>query len=133
MANNESMDGEDFPEEVEEPEDNTPQTAEEIISASLLSGSLTDVCDISVSMRSIDTEEELVKTFAAHGCTCEFGNQKSPCCKSFSADHYLLVRGALAEMEHDELDLLVMGQIMAHCFLSPSALSSSPAEKRYTT
>ena len=100
---------------MEEPEDNTPQTAEEIVSASLLSGSLTDVCDISVSMQSINTEEELVKTFAVHGCTCEFG---TPCCISFLADHYLMVHGALAEVE---ADLLVMGQIMAHCFLSSSA------------
>ena len=48
----------------------------------------------------------------------------------FSADHYLSVRGALIEMTHDELDLFVMEQIMANCFVSSSALSLT--ENRYT-
>lgn len=148
MANAESIEGEEGPPEdassleepeVDEPEDSSPQTAEEIVSASLLSGSLTDICDVSVTVRSIDSEEEeLVKVFADHGCKCEFGPHKSPCCKSFSADHYLSVRGAFMEMTHDELDLIIMGQITAHCFQSPSATSdsasTSPVEKkRYTT
>jgi hypothetical protein len=116
------MEGEEDPlEETDEPEDSTPQSAEEIVSASLSSGALTDICDVSVSMRSIDTaEEELVKTFADHGCTCVFGPHKSPCCKLFSEDHYLTVRGALTEMTHDELDLMVIGQIMAQYSPSPS-------------
>ena len=134
MANDDSVEGEeDLIEEADEPEDNNPQTAEEIVPANLLSGSLTDVCDVSVTMRSFDTEEEqLVKTFADHGCTCEFGPHKSPCCKLFSADHYLSVCGALIEMSHDELDLFVMGQIMANCFVSSLVPShhSSPTEKR---
>ena len=97
MANDESMEGvEDSLEEVDKLEESNPQSAEEIVSASLLSGSLTDVCDVLVTMRSIDTdEEELVKTFTDHGCTCVLGPHKSSCCKLFSADHYLSVRGAL--------------------------------------
>ena len=134
MASDEGMDGveEDPLEEIDELEESSPPSAEEIVSASLESGSLTDICDVSVTMRSIDTdEEELVKMFADHGCTCAFGPHKSPCCKQFSEDHYLAVRGALSEMTKDELDLMVMGQIMAHCSPSPSAPSpsTSPAEK----
>ena len=104
----------------------------EIVSANLESDSLTDICDVLATMRSIDTDdEELVKTFADHGCTCVFGPHKSPCCKQFSEDHYLAVRGPLSEITKDELDLMVMGQIMAHCSPSPSAPSpsTSPAEK----
>ena len=72
-----------------------------------------------------------MKTFADHGCTCVFGPHKSPYCKQFSEDHYLAVRAALSEMTKDEFDLMVMGQIMAHCSPSPSAPSpsTSPAGK----
>ena len=134
MANDEGMDGveEDPLEEIDELEESNPPSAEEIVSVSLESGSLTDICDVSVTMRSIDTdEEELVKTFADHGCMCVFGPHKSPCCKQFLEDHYLAVRGALSEMTKDELDLMAMGQIMDHCSPSPSAPSpsTSPAEK----
>ena len=97
--------------EVDEPEDSSPQTAEEIVSVSPLSGSLTDICHVSVTVHSNDSEEEeLVKAFADHGCKCEFGPHKSACCKSFLADHYLYDRGAFMEMTHDELDL-IMGLI----------------------
>ena len=133
VARDEGMDGVEDPlEETDELEESNPQSAKEIVSVSLSSGSLTDVCYVSVTMRPIDTdEEELVKTFADHGCTCVFGPHKSPCCKLFSEDHYLAVRGALSEMTKDELDLMVMGQIMAHCSPSPSAPSpsTSPAGK----
>ena len=61
-----------------------------------------------------------MKTFADSGCTCDLGPNKSPCCSSFTADHYLSLRCAFAEMTHDELDLFMMGQIMANCF-QPSA------------
>ena len=72
-----------------------------------------------------------MKTFADIGYTCEFGPHKSPSCKLFSADHY---GGVLVEITHDELDLFMMGQIMANCFVSFSAPShhSSPAENRGT-
>ena len=127
MASGESIEGVEDPlEETDEPEESNPQSAKEIVSASLVSGSLTDICDVSVTMRSIDAdEEELVKTFADHCCMCAFGPHKSPCCKLFSADHYLSICGALAEMTNNELDLMVMGQIMAQCFPSPSAPSHS--------
>ena len=135
MASDQGMDDdgvEDPLEEIDELEESNPQSAEEIVSTSFSSGSLTDVCDVSVTMRPIDTnEEELVKTFADHGCTCAFGPHKSPCCKLFSEYHYLAVCGALSKMTKDEFDLMVMGQIMAHCSPSPSAPSpsTSPAEK----
>ena len=56
---------EDFPEGEDEPEDDTVSpSAEEIVTARLLSGSLSDA-DVSVTMRPLDVEEEeSVKTFA---------------------------------------------------------------------
>ena len=131
--NSDSLEGENLLEEADEQEDTTPLSAEEIVDAVMLSGSLTDASDVSVVMRSIDTkEEELVTTYADHGCTCDLGPHKSPCCKLFSADHYLSHLCAFAEMTHNELDLFVMRQVMANCFQSPSVPgdSSSPAEQK---
>ena len=72
----------DEPEEQVEPD--TSQTAEEIVSSSLRSGALSDICDITVTMRDIDTkEEDLVKTFVQHGCGCDVSPKKSPCSRLF--------------------------------------------------
>ena len=117
---------EDLPEEEDEPEDDTVSpSAKEIVTASLLSGSLSDA-DVSVTMRPLDVEEEeSVKTFADRGCKCTLGHNKSPCCHLFSVDHYLSIRSSFAELSHDELDMMVMGQIMATCFHSSDQSSSS--------
>lgn len=101
------------------------------MSASLLSGALSDACDIEIQARPLDVEEEeLIKTFVDRGCSCDLGPNKTPCCKSFSVEHYLSLRCAFAEMTHDELDLIVMGQIMATCLPSSSADSSSVEKTR---
>lgn len=126
---------EDLLEEADEPDDTVPQSADEIVSASLLSGALSDVCDVSVTMRPLDIEEEeLAKTFADHGCKCTLGPNKSPCCQLFSVDHYLSLRCAFAELTHTELDMMVMGEIMSTCFHSPQASgqSSSPTADKMT-
>ena len=66
VASDEGMEGVEDPlKEIDELEESNLPSAKEIVSASLESGSLTDICDVSVTMRSIDTDEELVKTFAA--------------------------------------------------------------------
>ena len=110
--------------EEEEPQgldDAIPQTADEIVSASLLSGALSDACDIEIEVRPLDVEEEeLIKTFIDRGCSCDL----RPHSKSFSVDHYLSLRCAFAEMTHDELDMIVMGRHLPpllHCrqFRSP--------------
>ena len=52
MASDEGMGGvEDALEEIDEQEESNPLSAEEIVSASLGSGSLTDICKVSVTMR----------------------------------------------------------------------------------
>ena len=53
----------------------------------------------------------------------------------FPVEHYQSMRSTFTEMSHDELDLIVMGQIMAHCYQSATLQghhSSSP-EVRKTT
>ena len=51
MASDEGMDGVEDPlEETDELEESNPQSAKEIVSVSLSSGSLTDVCDVSITM-----------------------------------------------------------------------------------
>ena len=125
----------DEPEDGVEP-DSLP-TAEEIVSSSFQSGALSDICDITVTMRDVDTEEDdLVKTFVERGCGCDVGPKKSPCSRLFPADHFLSVRGAMAEMTHDELDMFIMGQIMASCFQSSTLQghhSTSPTERKITS
>ena len=126
---------EDLLAEEDEPDDTVPQSADEIVSASLLRGALSDACDISVTMCPLDIkEEDLVKTFADHGCKCTLGPNKSPCCRLFAVDHYLSLRCAFAELTHTELDMMVMGEIMSTCFHSPKASgqSSSPTAVKTT-
>ena len=78
----------DEPEDSVEP-DSLP-TAEEIVSSSFRSGELSDICDITVTLRDVDTEEEdMVNTFVERGCGCDVGPKKSPCSRLFPADHFL--------------------------------------------
>ena len=85
---------------------------------------------MSVTLRPLDTEEErLIREFARHGCSCDYGKDRSPCCKSFTEEHYLSLRCAFSEMTHDELDLFIMGQIMATCHQSPHSDSADKTEK----
>ena len=114
-----------------EPEDsdqeNTTQTADDIVSASLASGALSEVCDVTAVMRELDDKEsDLVKEFVSRGCSCDFGPRKTPCSMLFPLKHYQSLRATLTEMSHDELDLFVMGQIMAHCYQS-STLQATTA------
>ena len=63
MASDEGMDGVEDPiEEIHELEESNSPSAEEIVSVGLESGSLTDICNVSVTMRSIDTDEEELGT-----------------------------------------------------------------------
>ena len=68
-----------------EPEEDTAQRAETIVSASVESGALFEVCEVATSTRLIDDQEEdCVQEFAHRGCTCDKGPNKSHCCLLFS-------------------------------------------------
>ena len=53
----------------------------------------------------------------------------------FPVEHYQSLRATSAAMTHDELDLFIMGQVMAHCYQSTTLQghhSSSPEQRKGT-
>ena len=79
-----------------------------------------------------DQEERCIREFVDKGCGCDYGPNKSQCSLIFPADHYRGLRATFAELSHDELDLLVTGQIMAHTFQSAALVGhhSSNTERK---
>ncbi len=53
-------------------------------------------------------EAAKVSTFMNSGCDCH-----QSCYKLFTRSHYELIRNQCAELEHDTLDMVIMGQVMA--------------------
>ncbi len=79
--------------------------------------------DLSAEMRDVDVKEENIDKFVHDGCGCQLtGGQ--PCSSYFAADCYRSVRSQMAEMTHTKLDLVVMGQIMAHIHNTPNTSTS---------
>ena len=105
-------DDEDAEEEpVEEP------TAAEIVEAGVSRGQLDSDTTIPVDQRAVDeAEERLIQQFAQDSCKCDLGPNRSPCCTTITAEHFRSVRCQMLELTHDELELVVMGQVMAGCF-----------------
>ena len=51
-------------------EEETIQTADDVVSSSLASGALSEVCDVAAVMRELDnTESDLVKQFVSRRCS----------------------------------------------------------------
>ena len=91
-------------------------TAEEIVQAGVAGGQL-DVASVPIDQHELDVkEEQLIQAFVRDGCKCDLGPNHSPCSTSITVDHYRSVRCQMADLEHNELDLVVMGQVMAGCF-----------------
>ena len=109
----------DDPEE-EEPARADPTTVE-IMLAGVAQGQL-DVTTVPIDQRDLDvTEEQLVQEFVRDGCKCDLGPSRTPCSSSITVNHLQAVRCQMADLTHDELDLVVMGQVMAGCFDVPEA------------
>ena len=105
---------EDDEEDEEEPLQQA--TAAEIVQAGVAQGQL-DKEMIPTDQREVDdTEEQLIQQFSQGGCKCDLGPNRSPCCTTITAEHFRSVRRQMFELTHDELDLVVMGQVMAGCF-----------------
>ena len=67
----------------------TPPRQLMTVSASLASGALSEVCDVTAVMRELDDKEsDLVKEFVSRGCSCDFGPRKTPCSMLFPLEHY---------------------------------------------
>ena len=99
----------------EEPAREEP-TAAEIVQAGVARGQL-DVASVPMDQRELDvTEERLIQEFVRDGCKCDLGPNRSPCSTSITVDHFRSLRCQMADPTHEELDLVVMGQVMAGCF-----------------
>ena len=59
-----------------------------------------------------DAEEGRIARFVAGGCSCKLAGG-SPCCYMFSAPEYRAMWDECRGLTHDELDLVVMGQLRA--------------------
>ena len=106
-------------------------TAAEIVQAGVARGQLDKEC-VPIDQRELDeAEEQLIQQFVRDGCKCDYGPNHSPCCTSISADHFRSVRCQMTELTHDELDLVVMGQVMAGCF-SAETFRGQERGKSYT-
>ena len=92
-------------------------TVVEIVQAGITQGHIEmERGSVPIDQRELDeTEEQLIQKFVQGGCHCVFGANQSPCSSTITADHYRSVRCQMAELTHDELDLVVMGQVMAGC------------------
>ena len=67
-----------------------------------------------VELRRMDKEElEGTSSYTEQGCTCTLGPDGSPYCHQFSKEQYRDIRSQCAELSHAELDMVIMGQIMA--------------------
>ena len=56
-----------------------------------------------------EAEEQLIQQFVNDGCKYYFGPNRSPCCTTIiTAEHFHSVHCQMAELTHDELDLVVV-------------------------
>ena len=61
-----------------------------IVSASLSSGALSEVCEVTAVMRDLDDKEsDLIKEFVSRGCGCDFGPKKTLCSMLFPVNTHL--------------------------------------------
>ena len=82
---------------------------------------LSSACDISLEMRPCDAmEEQLVTRFAIEGCGC-----KKKCSSQFSADHFRDMRAQCYELSHSELDMVLLGQLVASTNSSDGVVTMS--------
>ena len=92
---------------------------------------------VTVTSRPTDTEVATVSTFMSTGCGCH-KRKGSPCCQQFSLSYVEEFRASCAELTPAELDMVIMGQLMAG--MNTSDIVSTLAqhkeddrEKCYTT
>ena len=58
----------------------------------------------------VDTTEVLIAQFASEGCGCS-----RKCSAQFSINHLRDIRAQCYELSHDELDMVLLGQLKASC------------------
>ena len=94
--------------------------------------------DIGLELRPCDVEEEQkVDEFMSLGCGCKLSNG-SPCSNQFTTAYVKDIRLTLSELTTTELDLVLMGQLMANSntsdvVVTESRHSATSRKKAYTT
>ena len=84
---------------------------------------VTDV-DI-IEDRQLDSDEQdAVCSFVTATCGCNKGSKSRPCSQKFTADYSLSVRTSCAELARHELDMAIMGQLLA-CMNTQPAIGPS--------
>ena len=90
--------------------------------------------DVQLELRPCDAmEEQLVTQFAMAGCGC---NKK--CSSQFSADYFHDMRAQCYDLSHSELDMILLGQLLASTNSSNRVVVTSghlerDRKKQYTT
>ena len=93
---------------------------------------------ITTDLRPNDIQEDnLVSDFVSAGCGCSKWNRKQ-CSEQFSDDYFKSVRGSCAELSRSELDLVILGQLLACTNQSPGVVTESrnkeaECQRSYTT
>ena len=86
--------------------------------------------EMPIEPQTIDVDEEAAVTrFMTTGCGCHKGAHSQACTTQFSHEHVLSVRAACAELARSELDMAIMGQLMAfmHSEITTEALHAKIA------
>ena len=89
---------------------------------------VTDVDIVEDRQLDID-EQDTVCKFVTATCGCNKGSQSRACSLKFTADYILSVRASCAELAHHELDMAIMGQLLA-CMNSQPVVGPSHHHSR---
>ena len=74
---------------------------------------LPTVSSVDYDVRNVDTQEDdLVTKFMTSGCGCSQFNGKE-CSIQFTNEHVSQARGRCLELSHNELDMVLLGQLQA--------------------
>lgn len=75
---------------------------------------ISEQVDVGIQERQIDIDERAgVVAMTEMKCGCKKGIGCQPCSSQFSTDQIMSVRASCSELTRSELDMLVMGQLMA--------------------
>ena len=86
-----------------------------------LASGLSREVEVPTEQRAIDLAEvSTVKEFCSRGCGCEMA-----CTSKFSLQHIELTRANAAQLSRGELDMAIMGQVMAFTSCSQATLNST--------
>ena len=90
---------------------------------------------VATDKRQIDaTEEEKIRSFVEQGCGCRLA-ENGPCSRLFTLKYYQEIRNNVAELSWGELNMVLMGEVMALTRCDPTVTwhHSSKGREKNTT